>query len=126
MIDCIDHVEVITRDIEKSIRFYVDVLGFSVHRRTKFDGSRGMTEITFLKLRDSMLELLEFPGAQESDVAPKVGMRMFALRVSDMDSEIERLKGLGVEISQPPRTIGTSKRAEIKDPNGMSIELRQW
>jgi glyoxylase I family protein len=51
---------------------------------------------------------------------------MFALRVKDMDTEITRLQSSGVEVSQPPRTIGTSKRAEIKDPNGISIELRQW
>ena len=100
---------------------------FSVQRRRKFDGNTGMTEIAFLKLGDSMLELLEFPNAREiSEDDPQVGVRMFALRVANMDDEIERLKNLGVEISRLPRTIGTSKRAEIKDPNGISIELRRW
>jgi glyoxylase I family protein len=126
MIEAIDHVEVVTRDMEKSIEFYTSVIGFSLHSRRKFDGSRGMTEIVYLKLGDSMLELLEFPDAKEVVEGPHVGVRMFALRVSDMDVEIERLEGLGVEISQPPRDLGGSKRGEIKDPNGISIELRQW
>ena len=130
MIEAIDHVEIVTKDMEKSIQFYVDVLGFSVHNRRTFEGGRsrsGATEIANLKLGDSMLELLEFPEAREVlGEDPQVGVRMFALRVSDMDFEIKRLKGVGVEISRPPRALGTSKRCEIKDPNGISIELRQW
>ena len=113
--------------LKKSIRFYVDILKFSVQSRRKFGGGRDMTEIAFLKLGDSMLELLEFPNARKiSEGDPQVGVRMFALRVENMDREIESLTNLGVEISRPPRTIGESKRAEIKDPNGISIELRQW
>jgi catechol 2,3-dioxygenase-like lactoylglutathione lyase family enzyme len=127
MVEAIDHVEVVTRNMEKSIRFYVDVLKFSVKSRLKFDGSQGMTEISFLKLGDSMLELLEFPNARENpEGSPQVGVRMFALRVADMDKEILSLKDLGIQVSRPPIQIGTSKRAEIKDPNGISIELRQW
>lgn len=127
MVEAIDHVEVVTKDIEKSIKFYVGILKFSIQSKHKFDGSGGMTEIAFLKLGDSMLELLEFPNAQEHiGGTPQVGVRMFALRLKDMDKELENLKKLGVEVSQPPRLIGTSKRAEIKDPNGISIELRQW
>ena len=126
MIETIDHVEIVTRDMDRSIEFYTNVLGFSMHSRRKFDGSKGMTEIVYLKLGESMLELLEFPDAKEVGEVPQVGVRMIALRVSNMDEEVERLTGLGVEISQPPRDLGTSKRGEIKDLNGISIELRQW
>lgn len=44
--------------------------------------------------------------------------RMIALEVEDMDK--------GIFPSAGPVTLGTSKRAEILDPNGNSIELRQW
>jgi glyoxylase I family protein len=43
-----------------------------------------------------------------------------------MDRAIEYLKGKGVEVSWGPVLLGTSKRAEIRDPDGLSIELRQW
>lgn len=127
MIEKIDHVEVTTTSMEESIRFYTQNLGFRVKSRRKFDGSRGMTEIAYLSLGDSVLELLEFPDAKPIlDEGPQVGPRMFALSVDDMDLEIERLEKLGVEICTPPRQLGESKRAEIKDNNGMKIELRQW
>ncbi len=125
MIEAIDHVEIVTRDMEKSLEFYVNVLGFQEHSRHKFEG-RALTQIVFLKLGDSMLEILEFPDAADLEEGPRVGMRMFALRVPDMDVEIKRLRGLGVEISREPVTMGESKRAEIKDPNGISLEIRQW
>ena len=49
-----------------------------------------------------------------------------AIEVDDMDRAIEYLKSKGVSVSWGPVTLGTSKRAEIKDPDGLSIELRQW
>jgi glyoxylase I family protein len=49
-----------------------------------------------------------------------------AIEVDDMDRAVQYLKGKGVEVSRGPVTLGTSKRAEIKDPDGLSIELRQW
>lgn len=127
MIEAIDHVEVVTRDMEESVKFYSEVIGFDVTERHKMDGTRGITEIVYMKLGDSVLELLEFKNAKPiTDERPKVGMRMMALRVDNMEKEVERLKSLGVEISRPPMQLGTSWRGEIKDNNGMSIEIRQW
>ncbi len=51
---------------------------------------------------------------------------MFALEVEDMDEAITYLKSKGVVISVEPVNLGKSKRAEIKDPDGLTIELRQW
>ena len=73
MIEAIDHVEVVTNNIEKSLNFYVETIGFQILRRHKFDGSRGMTEIVYLKLGDSTLELLEFP---EASVIKEEGIRI--------------------------------------------------
>ena len=52
--------------------------------------------------------------------------RMFALEVEDMDEAITYLKSKNVVISMEPVNLGKSKRAEIKDPDGLTIELRQW
>jgi glyoxylase I family protein len=54
------------------------------------------------------------------------GLRMIALEVEDMDTAVKYLMSKGVEITWGPITLGKSKRAEIKDPDGLSIELRQW
>ena len=46
----------------------------------------------------------------------------------DMAATIADLESKGVEISRPPtqQTAYDGLRAEIKDPNGISIELREW
>ena len=44
----------------------------------------------------------------------------------DMQKTAEYLKGKGVEITWGPMVRDTYARAEIRDPNGYGIELRQW
>jgi glyoxylase I family protein len=42
-----------------------------------------------------------------------------------MDRTVDYLKGKGIAITRGPITSGKSKRAEIEDPDGLSIELKQ-
>ena len=58
----------------------------------------------------------------------KMGMRMFALRVDDMAKTVEYLESKGVEFFQAPRETAVFEglRAEILDPDGIRIELREW
>lgn len=125
MIKRIDHVELVTDDIERAIQFYTEVLGFHVRSRQKLDRPE-FREIAFVTLGDTMLELIHAVQPAPLSEGLRIGLRMFALEVDDMEEEIDRLKCKGVEVSRLPVTLGTSKRAEIKDPDGVSIELRQW
>ncbi len=122
----IDHVEITTGDIEKTIAFYIDILGFKVKERNKMNFPP-LEEITYLTLNDTMVELLGIKDPTPASMDPwQVRYQIIALEVEDMEKAVEYLKTKGVEISEEPMTLGTSKRAEIKDPNGLSIELRQW
>ena len=122
----IDHVEIIPRDAEKTIDFYVNILGFKIKRRQKVE-MPPLQEVVYLGLGDTDIELLAVKDPQPSAAAQwQVGYRMMALEVEDMNETIEYLKSKGVELSWGPVTLGKSTRAEIKDPNGLSIELRQW
>ncbi len=121
----IDHVEIASGDLERSIRFYQEVFGFALKERRK-PSSPQIEEIAFLTLGDTMLELLAIKNSAPPARGPQVGFRTMAIEVDDMDRAIAYLKGKDVEVSQGPVTIGTSRRAEIKDPDGLSIELRQW
>jgi glyoxylase I family protein len=121
----IDHVEIISGDLERSIRFYKEVFGFVLKERIK-PPSPEIVEIAFLTLADTMLELLKIKNSALPPKGPQVGFRAMAIEVDDMDRAIEYLKGKGVEVVMEPVTLGTSKRAEIKDPDGLGIELRQW
>ena len=122
----IDHVEMIPRDMQKTIDFYTQVLGFSLKSRRKMDGGP-MKEIVFLTLGDTMVEFLDVQNIQESTPdTRRMGYRMIALEVDNMERALDYLKGKGISPSMGPVTLGASKRAEILDPNGNSIEIRQW
>lgn len=125
MFERIDHVEIIPSNLEKTIRFYTDLLGFKVKERTKTKGP--LEETVYLALDGSVIELLApRETAPRSTVKWQVGYRMVALEVRDMDKAVQYLKSKGVEISWRPKSVGKSTRAEIKDPDGIPIELREW
>lgn len=126
MFNRIDHTEITTRDMAESVKFYTEILGFEVTSQHKMDGSRGITEIVFMKLGDTSLELLEFPDAEPISEKPQVGYRMMAITVDDMPSAIKYLKEKGVTISREPMSLGESWRGEFLDNNGLAIEIRQW
>ncbi len=122
----IDHVEIIPGDADVTIDFYTNILNFTVKERKKIDRPP-MKEIIFLELNGTVIELVSVQNPSPRAADPwQIGYRMFALEVGDMDEAIAYLKSKGVEISMAPVNLGTSKRAEIKDPDGLSIELRQW
>ena len=121
----IDHVEITPSDMDRTIRFYTDIFGFSVKMRKKVD-SPPLEEVAFLELGGTVLELVLVKNPAPPSQVPQVGYRMMAIEVEDMDKAVEYLKSKGVEISTPPVNLGPSKRGEIKDPDGLVIELRQW
>ena len=53
----IDHVEIIPRDVEQTIDFYVNILGFKVKSRHEMDRPP-MKEIVYLELGDTVIELI--------------------------------------------------------------------
>ncbi|MBP1733006.1 MAG: glyoxalase/bleomycin resistance protein/dioxygenase superfamily protein [Deltaproteobacteria bacterium] len=121
----IDHVEITTSDLDKCINFYSDVFGFKLKERMK-PKSPELEEIAFLTLNDTMLELVKMKGIVPVPSCAQVGFRSMAIEVDDMDKAVEYLKTKGVAVTWGPVNIGTSKRAEIKDWEGLTVELRQW
>lgn len=122
----IDHVEITPSDFERSIAFYTEVFGFKVKERISVD-VHPIRDIIFLELGDTMLELLDIVGAADpAPEGPRVGYRMMAIEVKNMDDALTYLTGKGIRPSQEPGPAGGSRRAEIKDPDGNSIELREW
>ena len=122
----IDHIEIIPGDIEKTISFYTGILGFKIKQRQKVEVPP-LEEIVYIELNGSVIELMKVKNPALPSQNPwQTGYRMIALEVEDMDTSVNYLTSKGVEITWGPITLGKSKRAEIKDPDGLSIELRQW
>ena len=126
----IDHVEIVTDQPERTEEFYTEILGFTVKARDRVERS-GLgvpIDLVYLDLGGTVVELITYNGAAV-DPAPQkehLGYRMIAIEVDDMDRAAEYLKTKGVDIVWGPRVAPTYARAEICDPNGYHIELRQW
>lgn len=122
----IDHVEIIPRDFDKSIGFYTEILGFTVRQRMRID-ALPLEEIAYLALGDTVLELMRVKDAVSIESQPwQTGYRMMAIEIDNMDQAVDYLTGKEVAITWGPVIMGSTKRAEIQDPDGNSIELRQW
>jgi glyoxylase I family protein len=126
----IDHVEIVTDQPERSVDFYTRVLGFTVKARQRIDRSHvGVPmDLVYLDLGGTVIELISYEGAAV-DPAPTgehLGYRMIALEVDDMQRTVDELAAKGITVVWGPIVREKYARAEIRDPNGFHIELRQW
>jgi len=121
----IDHIELVTGDEERAIRFYTEVLGFELRSRYEVPGLK----LAYLDLGGTTIELMHFTEtvpAPRPEGGERMGYRMMALEVDDMQAALSMLAQKGIECSWGPLTRPAYARAEIRDPDGNSIELRQW
>jgi glyoxylase I family protein len=122
----IDHIEIIPTDISRTIEFYVAILGFKIKQRFPVPVPP-MKEIAYLEMGGTVIELI---SVEKPAAAPRnqweVGYRAIAIEVEDMDAAVNYLQSKDIAITWGPVTMGKSKRAEIQDPDGLPIELRQW
>jgi glyoxylase I family protein len=123
-------VEVVTERLDQTVEFYTEVLGFKIKFRDRIDrSSLGVPmNLVYLDLGGTVVELIAYEGASVERPPQKehLGYRMMALEVEDMHQAVDYLKTKGIEIVWGPRVREKSARAEIRDPNGYHIELRQW
>ena len=123
----IDHVELIPSDIEKTIAFYTGILGFTLAERKAIVGVGALKEYVYLELGDTRLELMSYAEfGPKPKKAIHVGYGAISIEVDDMELAITHLKEKGVTLSAEPLDLGHCIRAEIKDPDGLPIELMQW
>jgi len=122
----IDHIEIVPSDPEETLDFYQNVLGFRLNLRTPVNAPP-MKEVIYLELGDTVIEVISAenpsPPSRESW---QVGYRAIALEVDNMNEAVGYLRGKGVTMSREPVDLGTSIRAELQDPDGLVIELREW
>ena len=123
------HIELLTAQPERAIGFYTGVLGFRVRARDRVPNTPlGPLDLAYLELGGTTVELMTYPESSPAAAQPgeRLGYRMMALEVEDMDGALALLKSKGVEPSWGPVRRPTYARAEIRDPDGNGIELRQW
>jgi lactoylglutathione lyase len=121
------HTMVRVQDLEKSIKFYTELLGMKLLRRT--DYPEGKFTNVFVGYGDeashTVLEL-----THNWDHAPYNlgdGYGHIALGVPDVYAACDRLAKAGAKIPRPagPMKHGTTVIAFVEDPDGYKIELVQ-
>ena len=126
----IDHIELLTAAPELTIAFYVGVLDFRERERARIpETSFGPLDLVYLELGGTTIEVMCYPEAKAipaRSAEQRLGWQCLALEVDDMDSALGVLKTKGVEVAWGPIKRPNYARAEIRDPDGNPIELRQW
>lgn len=111
-------------DLERSVKFYKDVLGLIEVRRHK--SPRG-SELVFLKAPESeeLIELCHFPNS--GPVQVQTDLTHLAFEIDSLEEFGKHLASLGLKYSDGPtmRPDGSGGFAFIDAPEGYEIELIQ-
>jgi glyoxylase I family protein len=123
----VDHVHVLTTDLDKSLDFYVNLLGFKLERRVQFGPPERRRELAFAGFGNVFLEFLPPTDNGHPELTGTTG-RPLCLAVEGMEETVETLRAKGVEIATEIRPAFSfwGKVAVIKDPSGLAIELKEW
>lgn len=104
----------IVGNMEESVRFYTEIMGFEVD--SSYAPKAG-SKITLLKGRgETMIELIE-------DTSYPVGLYSVGMSVKDLDLIVEKMRSEGVEIMTEITPTLVGRMAMIKDPNGIRYAL---
>lgn len=117
------HTRYRVNDLERTVRFYKEVLGLQEARRNK--SPRG-SELVFLKApqSDEEIEITFFPGSGPVQVQPD--LTHLAFEVDDLEEFGKRLAKHGLKFSDgPTRSSSGSVFAFVDAPEGYEVELIQ-
>ncbi len=87
----IDHVEIVPSNMERTLDFYTEILGFKFQWRRKVERPP-MEEIAFIELNGSVIELFSVKETTPASTEQwQIGCRKFAIGVDDVDKAVEYL-----------------------------------
>jgi catechol 2,3-dioxygenase-like lactoylglutathione lyase family enzyme len=115
-------VRYIANDIDNSVEFYRDRLGFSVekHNPGKF------AELTL----DDLHLFLNAPGAGSAGKAGGVpqpgGWNRFMIVTEDLDGMIDKLRHAGASFRGEIAEAGAGRQILLQDPSGNVVELFEY
>ena len=140
MIKEVRHVGITVTNMEQSLKFYRDILGFKIQREMDESGSYidNMLALDDVKVKTvkmsannsdgTLIELLQFfshPNKVENSKITRIGTSHFAITVENLDKIYLKLKNAGVKFNAPPQ-LSPDKYAKVTfcfDPDNTLIEL---
>ncbi len=140
-----DHTGITVSNLERSLEFWRDVLGFELSHTAHQTGelAREITGVAGAELKLAVLkapgghkiELLEYLAppdrTKHADLRPcDVGSVHVALTVNDLDAVLQRIAASGWKTAGKPQTLQSGPNAGkrvvyVRDPDGTTIEFMQ-
>jgi catechol 2,3-dioxygenase-like lactoylglutathione lyase family enzyme len=134
------HIGLVVEDLERSLDFYCQQLGFKIRSRQLekgnyistmlgFQDAQVETVKLFLEENGSMLELLHFKQPKATASEPKKlnsrGLTHFAITVGNLDRLHKELSSKGIQFVSSPTTTSDNyaKVAFCQDTEGNFLEL---
>jgi catechol 2,3-dioxygenase-like lactoylglutathione lyase family enzyme len=139
-----DHTGITVANLERSLAFWRDVLGFEFSHTAHQTGKMA-EQITGVKGAELKLAVLKAPGGHKIELleylAPPDRTRInfrpcdtgsvhVALTVDDLDAVVERIAASGWRAAGKPQTLESGPNAGkrvvyVRDPDGTTIEFMQ-
>jgi methylmalonyl-CoA/ethylmalonyl-CoA epimerase len=127
------HVGISVANLEESIAWYKEMLGFEEVMRMSEDAANKM-EIGHIKRGNCYIELFQVEGAKplpEYRLDPSADLRVhgvkhFGLQVDDALAAVKELKAKGVEIAMGPIDTPGVCFVFIRDNSGNALELIEY
>jgi catechol 2,3-dioxygenase-like lactoylglutathione lyase family enzyme len=151
LIDAVDHINLVVSDLERSVRFYTELLGFKEIRRARLEGEWIESIIGLKDVRadvvylaapegEPRLELLcyETPAGElfpAHSRANTPGLRHIAFRVKNIQKAVKRLQQAEVQIigntvavpaSAVRHEAGQKVLCYFLDPDSILLELAEY
>ena len=127
----IEHIGIAVKDLDTSEKIYAKLLGVEPYKREEVESQKVMT--SFLRLGPNKIELLA--ATSEDSVIHKYlekkgeGMHHIAFAVTDIKSEMQRLKTEGFRLLQEEPSLGADNKLVCflhpKGTSGVLVELVQ-
>jgi catechol 2,3-dioxygenase-like lactoylglutathione lyase family enzyme len=121
------HVTVISRDVQRSVDFYRNLLGMRLVRQTTNDDDEGARHLYFGDDRGrpgTLVTCLEYPGLEDGRVGPG-STHHFALAVETLE-ELRAWRGYLASREIPCTEVidrGPYSSLYLRDPDGHIVEL---
>ncbi len=129
----VDHAGVSVADLERSERFWREVLGFEVVEDRFAFPEHDLCGVVLVNVQGARVELFERRGSvptgphHQIESTRRQGWFQFALAVPDIKATFAAVTAAGAEPALPPTTApdGVSLVAFVRDPDGNLVEFLQ-
>ncbi len=122
MIKGMDHVAIVVSDMDRSIKFYSEILGLKIHSDGRKEGGE---KKSFLGTKsETLVALTEDENRGKDRTGFLEGVAHIAFKVDDVERTSKILRERGVQFIEEKLDRGGKKKAyHFIDPDGLELEI---